>query len=216
MKNLVALSLLVAFSGSVAYAADAAAPAAPAGWKLRIDRSTSATDPDGAGQIKFTKEGAGFHAVNPQAATYWAATNNATGQYTLKARFTQLEVSNHENFFGLFIGGSELEGPAQKYTYFMISQEGNVLVKRRDGTQTSDVVSRKMNPVVKKPDATGKSVNDLELRVQADKVDFAVNGTVVASVPKTGAAAGTDGIYGIRVNHFLNVQIDNLTLTPGR
>ena len=32
---------------------------APKGWKLRIDRSTSAEDPDAAGAIKFTAAGSG-------------------------------------------------------------------------------------------------------------------------------------------------------------
>ena len=57
------------------------------------------------------------------------------------------------------------------------------------------------------PGADGTSVNALEVRVGADKVDYVVNGTVVTSTPKS--AVKTDGIYGIRVNHFLEVQIDN-------
>jgi hypothetical protein len=44
----------------------------------------------------------------------------------------------------------------------------------------------------------------------ADKIDFVVNGTVVKSLPKTGAAAKTDGIYGLRINHHLDVQVDDL------
>jgi hypothetical protein len=61
---------------------------------------------------------------------------------------------------------------------------------------------------VKKPDASGTATNNLEVRVKADKIDFVVNGTVVTSLPKTGASAKTDGIYGIRINHQLDVQID--------
>jgi len=40
---------------------------APKDWLLRADRSTSAADPDAPGAIKFTAQGAGFHAVTPQA-----------------------------------------------------------------------------------------------------------------------------------------------------
>ena len=43
---------------------------APKGWKVRADRSTSASDPDAAGTIKFVTMGTGFHATNPQAAVY--------------------------------------------------------------------------------------------------------------------------------------------------
>ncbi len=41
---------------------------APKGWMVRADRSTSASDPDAAGAIKFVTMGKGFHATNPQAA----------------------------------------------------------------------------------------------------------------------------------------------------
>ena len=64
------------------------------------------------------------------------------------------------------------------------------------------------NDAVKKPDAGGKSTNALEVRVGADKVEYVVNGTVVGSTPKGARAPKTDGIYGIRVNHLLEVHVD--------
>ena len=51
----------------------------PAGWKMRVDRSASASDPDASGSIKFVTMGAGFHATNPQAAVYWNPANSAAG-----------------------------------------------------------------------------------------------------------------------------------------
>ena len=69
------------------------------------------------------------------------------------------------------------------------------------------------NDAVKKPDDTGKSTNALEVRVRADKIDYVVNGTVVQSTPKTGVTANTDGIYGIRINHLLEVHIDGLSVS---
>jgi hypothetical protein len=69
------------------------------------------------------------------------------------------------------------------------------------------------SPAVKKPDASGTATNALEVRVKADKIDFVINGTVVTSLPKTGGAAKTDGIYGIRINHQLDVQIDGFEMT---
>ena len=66
---------------------------------------------------------------------------------------------------------------------------------------------------MKKPDASGKSTNALEVRVGADKIDFVVNGTVVHTTPKSGATAKTDGIYGIRINHLLEVHVDGLAVS---
>jgi hypothetical protein len=188
------------------------AQAPPAGWKQRVDRSTSASDPDGAGTIKFVTMGSGFHATNPQAATYFNPANTASGNYSLKATFNLVKPSGHTNYYGLVFGGSDLEGAGQSYIYFMVAQDGTWLIKHRAGDATHDVAARTANAAVKKPDATGKSSNVLEVRVTGDKVDYLVNGTTVHSTPKTGMTAKTDGVYGIRVNHQLEVHIDGLTL----
>ena len=180
-----------------------------AGWKIRVDRSTSATDPDPAGNIKFVAEGAGFHCTNPQAAVYYNPANAATGAYTLKGTFTLMKPSGHTNYYGLVFAGSALEGADQSYLYFVVAQNGSWLIKSRTGDATAVVAPKTPSDAVKKPDDTGKSTNVLEVRVGADKVDFAVNGTVVHSEPKTGALAKTDGVYGIRINHLLEVQVDN-------
>jgi hypothetical protein len=187
---------------------------APKGWMVRADRSTSATDPDAAGTIKFAASGSGFHATNPQAAVFWNPANTATGNYSLKGTFTLMKPSGHTNYYGLVFGGSDLDGPKQSYLYFLVAQDGTWIVKRRDGdASTQDVAPKAANAAVKKPDAGGKSTNELEVRVSADKIDYLVNGTTVTSTPKTGQAAKTDGIYGIRVNHQLEVQVDGLAMT---
>ena len=187
---------------------------APKGWKMRVDRSTSASDPDAPGEIKFVTMGSGFHATNPQAAVYWNPANTATGTYTLKGTFTLMKPSGHTNYYGLVFGGSGLEGAQQSYLYFVVAQNGTWLIKSRNGDATPTISPKTPNDAVKKPDAaSGKSTNDLEVRVGADKVDFVVNGTVVHSEPKSGALAKTDGTYGIRVNHMLEVQVDGLAVS---
>lgn len=181
----------------------------PQGWKLRADRSTSASDPDAPGAIKFVTHGTGFHAVNPQAAVYWSPANTMSGNYSIKGNFTLVKPSGHTNYYGIVFGGSGLEGASQSYVYFLVAQDGTWLVKRRDGdTATQDIAPKAANAAVKKPEANGTSTNALEVRVMADKVDFIVNGTTVHSAPKTGVLAKTDGIYGLRVNHQLEVQVD--------
>jgi len=183
---------------------------APKGWKLRVDRSTSASDPDAAGSIKFMQMGSMLHAINPQAAVYWNPANTASGNYTLKGTFTLMKPSGHTNFYGLVFGGSNLEGANQSYTYFLVAQDGTWLVKKREGEVASDVLPKTPNAAVKKPDASGKSVNALEVRVGGDKIDYVVNGTVVQSSPKAGVK--TDGIYGFRINHLLEVGVEGLAV----
>ncbi|MBI1873345.1 MAG: hypothetical protein HYZ58_03510 [Acidobacteria bacterium] len=186
----------------------------PKGWRLRADRSTSASDPDAAGAIKFVTMGTGFHATNPQAAIYWNPANTAGGSYSLKGTFTLMKPSGHTNYYGLVFGGSDLEGPRQSYLYFLVAQDGTWLIKRRDGdASTQNVAEKTPSDAVKKPDASGQSTNALEVRVMADKIDYVVNGTVVHSTPKTGMTAKTDGIYGLRINHLLEVHVDGFALS---
>ncbi len=202
MKHIAGLALAALLALAPAFAQ------APSGWKVRGDHSMNASDPDAAGAIKFVVSGSGFHATNPMAAVYWNPANSATGNYTLKGTFKLIKSGGYDEYYGLIFGGSGLEGPAQSYLYFMITDDGTYLIKRREGSSTQGVSQKTPSDAVKKPDASGTATNTLEVRVKADKIDFVINGTVVASLPKTGPAAKTDGICGIRINHQLDVQID--------
>jgi|SRR5579872_2230488 len=176
---------------------------APKGWKLRVDRSMTASDPDAAGDIKFMEMGGGFHAMNPKAAVYWNPANTASGNYTLKGTFKLVKTMGHEEYYGLIFGGNDLEGAGQSYIYFMVEQGGSWLIKSRSGSSTSQIASSGgPSDAVKKGDAS----NALEVHVTGDKVEFLVNGKVVNTTPKS--ALKTDGVYGIRINHMLEVQID--------
>ena len=207
MKRLMSTVLVTVLASAPIFA-----QAPPAGWKMRVDRSTNAADPDAAGAIKFVSMGNGFHATNPQAAVFFNPANTASGNYTLKGNFILQKPSGHTNYYGLVFGGAELEGANQNYLYFMIAQDGTWLVKHRAGAETHDVAAKAASDAVKKPDATGKSTNALEVRVSASKIDYVINGTVVHSTPKSGMTAKTDGIYGIRINHQLEVHVDGLSV----
>jgi hypothetical protein len=182
---------------------------APPGWRVRVDRSTSASDPDAPGALSLTTSGSGLHAVNPQASVYWNPASTAQGTYIVGGTFTLLEPSNHTNYYGLVFGGRDLEGPSQRYAYFLVAQDGTWLVKRRAGDETTDTLLPKTaSGAVRTPDATGRSTNRLEVRVSPAAIDFVVNGTTVNTWSGAGRLVDADGIYGIRVNHFLNVQVD--------
>jgi hypothetical protein len=146
--------------------------------------------------------GSGVDVETPLAVISRQPGNTVTGNYTLKGTFTLNKPSGHTNFYGLIFGGSALNGADQKYIYFMVAQTGAWLVKSRTGETTFATFpglagavrnGAVVNEVVKKPDASGKSVNSLEVRVQADKIDFVVNGTVVHSAPKAGLTRMASG-----------------------
>ena len=107
-------------------------------WQVRIDASTSATDPDDTPEIEFTPMGdTGFHYVGGPAGTLWRPGQTASGDYTLSATFTQNVPASHTSFYGLVFGGSDLGEPNQRYLYFQIAQNGTFLIKERTGDETA-------------------------------------------------------------------------------
>ncbi len=185
------------------------------GLQLRVDRSTDVNDPDDVPNVTIANVGSGFQINTGPAVTAWNSNNTASGNYTLSGRFTLLEPSGHVNYYGLVYGAGGMEGAGQNYLYFLVAQNGSYIVKHRAGNETThDIQGRTPHSSVRMPDANGRSVNDLEVRVGADATDFVVNGVVVFTAPKTGMAARTDGIWGVRVNHVIRgVLIEGLGVT---
>ena len=182
----------------------------PAGMKMRVDRSTSASDPDDNPELKVVTAGKGFRVTGGPAGVFWKPTDTATGNYTVKATFVLQKPSNHVNFYGLVFGGSNLDGADPTYTYFVVAQNGMFTIRQMKGGQAANVAPRTANAAIKTPDANGQSTNTLEVRVAGDTISYVVNGQVVHTTPKTGVT--TDGLVGVRVNHMLDVQVEGFEL----
>jgi hypothetical protein len=177
----------------------------PAGWSARLDNGS--TTPTG---VNISGTAAALHFQSGPAGIYYKTADTASGTYTVSATFTQVEPSAHPEAYGLFIGGADLAGADQKYTYFLVRQDGKALVKRRAGTATPTVMNWTENAAVKKAAADGKMTNALSIEVGKDKVRFLANGTEVASAMPDQVDA--HGIAGVRVNHNLNVQVEGFTV----
>jgi hypothetical protein len=175
----------------------------PAGWALRVDGKG---DPK---NVKVVTMGQGLHVTLGPAVILYRESTDGTGPFHTLATFTQTKPSAHPEGYGLFFGGKGLEGDAQSYTYFLVRQDGSFLVKRRDGSKTSDVSKGwTAHSAVKKPDAKGSATNLLEVdnKVDPAKITFKVNGQDVLSMDAAGVAV--DGIVGLRVNHNLDVHVE--------
>jgi len=186
---------------------------APPGMKMRVDASTDATDPDNNPQVKVVTAGKGFRVTGGPATVLWNPANTVAGNYTVRATFHLMQPSNHTNYYGIVIGGSALEGAAQAYTYFVVAQDGTFLLKGRSGAATPTIQAKTKNAAVKTPDASGQSVNTLEVRVAGDTVSYVVNDMVVHTTPKS--AVKTDGIVGVRINHVLDVTVESFEVKKG-
>jgi hypothetical protein len=177
----------------------------PSGWKGRLDSG----DKSLAG-VKASQMGGGVHFMTGPAGIYFKPADKMTGTYEAHATFTQMEPAAHPEAYGLFIGGSDLEGAAQKYTYFIVRQDGKYMIKRRAGADTPTVADWTDSAAIKKADKSGKMSNTLAVEVGRDKVRFLVNGTEVTSVDA--AKVDTVGTAGLRVNHNLNLHVEGFTV----
>lgn len=201
--------LLCAFLASLAVPVMAQAPA---DWRVRIDQSQNAQDPDDNPEIKFMVMGGGFHSVGGPAGTFWRPGQTAAGNFTVKANFTLNRPSSHPNYYGLIFGGSNLDAASQSYVYFLVAQDGTYIIRHRNGNTVNDVRDATAHMSVRRPDNSGRSVNALEVRVAGNTISYVVNGTVVHTTPKSGATATTDGLVGVRINHVLDVAMDGFEL----
>lgn len=177
----------------------------PAGWKGRLDSG----DPTLAG-AKVVAMGQGVHFTTGPAGIYYKSTDKPlSGVYEAKATFTQMQPAAHPEAFGLIIGGSGLDSASQKYTYFLVRQDGKFLIKRRAGADTPTIADWTDSAAIKKTEGSTKGVNTLAIKVEKDTVHFLVNGTEVTSADA--AKVDTAGIVGLRVNHNLNLMVDNFS-----
>jgi hypothetical protein len=177
----------------------------PSGWKGRLDSG----DKSLAG-VKAAQMGGGVHFMTGPAGIYYKPTDKPAGAYETHATFTQMEPAAHPEAYGLFIGGANLDAAAQKYTYFIVRQDGKYMIKRRNGNDTPTVVDWTDSPAIKKADSSGKMSNTLSIDVGKDKVRFLVNGTEVQSIDA--AKVDTAGTAGLRVNHNLNLHVEGFTV----
>jgi hypothetical protein len=175
----------------------------PAGWSTRPDRGT-------ADQIVFTQSGDTFHFAMGSAGTFYRADWTKTGDRKFSARLTQLKAPSHPISYGLMIGGSDLSGPKQTYSYFLVRNQGEFFIANREGdARPSTVVEWTPNPAIVKQGADGKQTNTLGIQVQGENVIFTVNGTEVTRLPKS--KIHVDGLYGFRIGHNLDVDVDQVS-----
>lgn len=191
------------------------------GWQGKVD----AREAQGGMTVenaKFAKEGEALHAVTGPAITYWNPANRATGDYTIKATFKEpkfMDLNNHAHPYGIVIAGNDMGTDQQAYLYCASYGDGRFIV-RGFGPAPFQMNGRgEANAAIKKASAKGEEVsNEIAVSVKGDKVECAINGTVVGSYPKAdlvtaGKLKSTDGVYGLRFGHNTEAIVTGLTMT---
>ena len=194
-----------------------------AGWQGKIDPNEARQGGKLEG-AKLEKVGNDLRVTTGPAVAYWNPSNVATGNYTVKATFTEekyMSLNNHPHPYGLFIGGSDMGTDKQSYLYCMAYDDGRFIVRGFSGDTTFRVNAPRgeQHAAIKKASGVGASVTqEIAMSVKGDKIECAINGQVVGTYDKSAVTGekklkSTDGIYGIRFGHNTDAVVKGLTLT---
>jgi len=193
-----------------------------AGWTGKIDDSEAK-----AGQVlnnaKLAMDGAALHVMTGPAVTYWNPANKAAGNYTVKATFNEpkyMSLNDHPHPYGIVIGGNDMGTPQQSYLYCAAYGNGYFIV-RGFGPDAFQMNGRRgeMNDAVHKAAGPGQPVTqEIAMTVKGDRVECAINGTMVAGYDKpalvaAGKLKSTDGLFGIRFAHNTEALVTGLAMT---
>jgi hypothetical protein len=172
--------------------------ALPTGWKARFDEASAKVQD----VVVDEKDGALTFTTGP-AGIYYKG-DKAEKDYDFSATFSLLKPTPMLEAYGLFISGQDLDKDTERYTYFLIREDGKYLIKTRSGAATKTIVDWTAAPSMREPKGV-KTSNTLEIRATANSVQFVVDGKPVHAMTRT--ELGPDGLAGIRVNHNLNLQV---------
>jgi hypothetical protein len=187
------------------------------GWQGKPD--------EGAGSIndgKFEMKGAEITINSGPAALYWNPANTGSGDYTVSATFTEpkyMSSMSHPHPYGVFIAGSNLDSGKATALYCAAYGRGTFIV-RGFGPAAFQMNGRGApSDAVHKAAGPGEGVTQtIAMSVKGDNVECAINGTTVATYPKSavvgdGKLTSTDGVAGIRVAHNVDVIVKDFKVT---
>lgn len=222
MKKVTGFILTVLLTSSLAFAqgmADGSKPQGenlkvPQGWDWRFDKAsdevTVGSDTESA-DVYFVNMTPGWHITSGPAGIYYNPENSAKGDFTLDSKVYLFDTKGrNREAFGLFIGGENLKGGDQSYIYFLLRNTGEYLIKKRTGSETSTIKgwtkTDAMNMFTEETESSAE--NNFQVKVSGNELIFSLNDNVLTSVDK--GNLNTDGIYGFRVNHSINLHISSL------
>src|SRR6266480_1337572 len=126
------------------------------GWTGKIDPSSTRQ-----GRVlkdsKFIQEGANLHVTTGPATTFWNPANTASGDYTVKATFTEpkfMELNSHPHSYGIFIGGNNMGTDQMSLLYCVAYGHGQMLI-RGFGPAVFTLVGESPNAAVHKAAGVG-------------------------------------------------------------
>lgn len=217
--SVVAVALAVAAAGlSASQDADrkvAGGGITAKGWQGMID-AAAAKKGATVNDSKIAEVAGGLHMTIGPAGTFWNPANTASGDYRVGATFKEGKSSaDHPHSYGVFIGGNKLDTANQSYVYCVAYGDGTFLVRGFNGPTVVTYSKRQPHAAVHKAGADGTVTQEIAWTVKGTRAECSINGQVVAGFDKpelvtAGKLESTDGIYGVRVSHNVDVTVTGL------
>jgi hypothetical protein len=183
----------------------------PQGWVVRPDMPSADVE-----DVFFVDMPPGWHVTTGPAVILYHPEQRATGTYRVEMDVYLFDPKGRREAFGFFTGGMDLESDDQRYTYWLLREGGQFLVKRRQGTETAVVTDWTDHEAIKAfadvEEGDASTLNEIVLEAGAETVRLLVNDREVASLPRAGL--DLDGVVGLRINHGLNVHVSRLDVIP--
>lgn len=197
------------------------APNTAGPWPIVLDEPTDLDGPntvDGPEEVPTPNRvtqltGGGISVKAGANATLWRPGEGIKPPYRLSMRVRTTNRGLHAHGAGIVFGGSDIDNERQAYTYFLVRGDGHFLIKARNGGDTDPICFwTKHEAVQKEDDSEYVATNDLAVKVEADQVEFFVNGASVhtAKCATAGPGLRTKGRYGVRLVHDLDVRFDQI------
>lgn len=189
-----------------------------AGWKGRVDRRPASQGMT-VNNSKFTAEDGGFRLSVGPAGNFWNPAHTASGDYDVKATFREHKMdAGHPHSYGMFIGGSDLESDTEKLLYCIVYGDGTYMIRMFHGAKVTTVSPRAPHAAVYKASEGGGETNTVGWSVRGGNASCVVNGTTVKTVAAAEVVgpdklASTNGVYGIRVSHNLELSVSGYGMT---
>ena len=193
------------------------------GWQGKIDAQEEKAGM-ALNNARLSEKGGVLTVRTGPATTYWNPANRATGNYTVKATFTEsnyMGLNDHPHPYGIVIAGNDLGTETQSFLYCAPYGNGTFIVRGMGPAPFTAQATRKPEPnaAISKAAAKNDPVKqDIAVTVTADKIECAVNGTVVGSYNKAdlvaaGKLKSTDGVFGLRFAHNTEATVTNFKMT---
>jgi hypothetical protein len=190
-----------------------------AGWKGKVDERP-AKQGKSIKDSKFDKMGSNFVLKVGPAGIYWSDANTASGDYTVKASFSEKAMkAQHPHSYGVFIGGNDLDDDSkQTFMYCIVYGTGKYSIKYFNGLKVTEVANMVEHPAIKKADANGDATNEVGWRVKGGTASCMVNGQEIkslgpADIVGAGKLSSTNGKFGYRVSHNLDLTVTPLAMS---